>query len=236
MAKNTGKGKDMRVASTLVGLTLMAVSPLARAAGAGAPSDAVPPPPPAAVETAPAATPAPATQRRFDVMLSLVPMEGGKYTTPLGLGQTVTTDASFAYGFVLNFNARVFKGLSVGLAPQVLWNVQSKESPSQLMSLGASKEYDLMLRIAYTQPLVDGIGVYAEVLPGYSILTPPMGKGAKGAVLAVGAGVSMDLTDRIFASIGGGYQIGFQALKVSGESADNGTRYIRITLGGGFRF
>ncbi|MES1209735.1 MAG: hypothetical protein ABUS79_27695, partial [Pseudomonadota bacterium] len=219
---NTGKGKDMRVASTLVGLTLIAVAPLARAAGPGAPRGAAPAEPVESASTA--AAPPPAAQRRFDLVLSLLPMEGGKYTTPLGLGETVTTDASFAYGISLNFNARVFRGLSVGVAPQAIWNVQPKVSPSQLMSLGASKEYDLLLRLAYTQPLVDGISVYAEALPGYSVLTPPMGKGAKGAVVAFGVGVTMDLTDRIFASIGAGYQVGFQALSVSGESADNGTR------------
>ncbi|HVT07297.1 MAG TPA: hypothetical protein VHO67_07555 [Polyangia bacterium] len=229
--------KDIRLAGTLVALTLLGAAPAARAAGAGAPDAAVPPPAPAAVETAaPAAVPSAASKRRFDVTLSLLPMERGKYTSTPMLGTSVTSDASFAYGFALNVNARIIRGLSVGLAPQVIWNVQPKVNPNQLASPGASKEYDLLLRIAYTQFLVDGISVYAEALPGYSVLAPPAGKSPKGAVIAFGVGLMMDLTDRIFASIGGGYQYGFQAITVGSESAENGTRYVRLTLGAGFRF
>jgi hypothetical protein len=228
--------KDMRLAGTLVLVTSMAAAPFARAAGAGAPSSAAPPPAPSTVEMGGQPVETAGPRRRFDVTLSLLPMEHGKYNTTFGPGDTVTSDASFAYGFSLAANARVFRGLSVGLAPQVVWNVQPKVNPSQLASPGASKEYDLLLRIAYTQPLVDGISVYAEVLPGYSLLIPPMGKTPKGPVVAFGVGVMMDLSERVFASIGGGYQYGFQAITIAGESADNKTRYIRLTLGGGFRF
>ncbi len=227
--------KDMRLAGALVFLTSIAVAPVARAAGAGAPDGAAPPPP-STVEAGAQTEIAPAARHRFDVTLSFLPMERGKYDTALTVDNSVTSDASFAYGFNLNFNARIIRGLSVGLAPQVVWNVQPKVNPTQLAGPGASKEYDLLLRIAYTQPLVDGISVYAEVLPGYSLLIPPMGKTPKGPVVAFGVGVMMDLSDRIFASIGGGYQYGFQAISISGENADNRTRYIRLTLGGGFRF
>ena len=229
--------KDIRLAGTLVALTLIGAAPAARAAGAGAPASADPAPAPAAVETTtPAEAPPPAARHRFDVGLSLLPMERGKYSSTPSLGTTVTSDAAFAYGFALNVNARIIRGLSVGLTPQVIWNVKAKVSPDQLASPGASKEYDLLLRIAYTQFLAEGISVYAEVLPGYSLLAPPAGKSPKGPVVAFGVGVMMDLSERIFASIGGGYQYGFQAITVGSESADTSSRYIRLTLGGGFRF
>src|SRR5439155_14131969 len=139
----------------------------------------------AAVETgSPAAAPPVGSQRRFDVTLSLLPMGRGKYTTAVGLGDSVTGDAAFAYGFNLAVNFRIIRGLSVGLAPQAIWNVQPKVSATQLASPGASKEYDVLVRIAYTQPLGEGIAVYAEVLPGYSLLAPPAGKSPKGAVVA----------------------------------------------------
>ncbi len=80
----------------------------------------------------------------MDVTLSLLPMARGKYTTAVGLGDSVTGDAAFAYGFNLAVNARIIRGLSVGLAPQAIWNVQPKVSATQLASPGASKEYDVL--------------------------------------------------------------------------------------------
>jgi hypothetical protein len=167
-----------------------------------------------------------APQRRGQAGLSFMPMGLGKFTASPG-GATTTTDAAFAFGAAVSVGYMVIPGLVVGIAPQVIFNVKPKEDPE-----AGAKEYDLMARVAYALPVVDTIAVYAEALPGYSLLSPPSGDTAKGLVVAFGAGVTMDLSDQVFANLGLGYQIGFQ--KLSGVEVS--ARYLRVALGAGVRF
>jgi hypothetical protein len=234
----------MRKASTLIGLTLVALGAGARA------EDQVPAtPPPSAAAPAPAAVavdpfpdaavvapvPYAPPPRRIKVGLSFLPMGFGRLTTPIG-GMSATGDALFAYGFGVLASFRVFAGLELGIAPQILYNVNYKQYPSVIAAPPAGKETDLMARVAYTFPVVDTIGLYLEALPGYSTISQPGSSSAKGFVLGLGGGIVMDVTDRIFATIGGGYQLGFQSVSVSGTSFDDRTKYVRVNLGGGFRF
>jgi hypothetical protein len=93
-----------------------------------------------------------------------------------------------------------------------------------------------MARLAYTFPVVETIGLYVEALPGYSYLPQPGGISAKGFVVAFDGGADMGITDRIFANLGAGYQLGFQSLNVAGDNVATRTRYVRVSLGGGVRF
>ena len=223
----------MRKASTLIGLTLFAL-------GAGARALEIAPgasPPPTAGIVAPAsdAPPPGPPSRRIEVSLSFLPMGLGKLTTPIG-SMEATGDASFAYGAGLSASYRAIAGLYVGLAPQVIYNVNYKVNPSELAPPPAAKQYDFMARVAYEFSLADRITPYLEVLPGYSIVALSGTSAAKGFVLAVGGGVAMDMTDRIFVNLGIGYQWGFQKVPQTGVELDNKTRYLRVALGGGVRF
>jgi hypothetical protein len=209
----------MRKASTLVGLTLIALAATARA------QESVP----AAAPPAAAELPAP-SPRRAQLGLSFMPMAVGKFISSTA-AMTSTQDASFAFGVGVSASYVVWAGLSVGVAPQAIFNVQPKEG-----SIGAAKQYDLMARVAYTVSVVDTIAVYAEVLPGYSFILPPAGERAQGPVVAFGAGGSMDLSDRTFLNLGVGYQIGYQKLPAVDANADARTKYVRVVLGGGVRF
>jgi len=171
----------------------------------------------------------------MELALSLVPMGLGTYTTPIG-GLEASGDASFAYGFGLSWSYRVIAGLNVGLAPQAIYNVKYKVFPSEIGSVPAATQYDFMARVGYEFALVDGITLYIDALPGYSIIAIPGTSPAKGLVFAAEAGVSMDLSDRVFLKIGGGYEWGFQKVNLSGTSLDNKTSYVRAALGGGVRF
>ena len=213
-----------RTASTLVGLVgLTLVAPIATAR---------------AQETAPAPATAPAaglvarpeSERRLQVGLTLLPMGLGSFTASPG-GMSVTADAAFAFGLGLSAGYVVIPGLTVGLAPQAIFNVKPKEDGG-----AGAKQYDLMARVAYTVPVVETIAVYAEVLPGYSLIAPPSGDTAKGFVLAFGAGGAMDLTDRTFANLGVGYQLGFQKRIAEGIASDVKTKYLRVAFGVGVRF
>ena len=172
-----------------------------------------------------------APQRRLEVGLAVLPMGLGKLTLPIGATE-VTSDASFAYGVGLSVSRPVIAGFSLGLVPQVIFNVQDKVNPSQLAAPPTSHEFDSMARIAYTIPLVEGSRLYLEALPGYSLIAAPHSL-AMGAVVVFGAGLAMDMSERSFVNLGAGYQFGFQAVNGGDERS---SRYLRVELGGGVRF
>ena len=162
-------------------------------------------------------------------------MAQGKYTFSDTFTSTASSDAYFAYGFGLSAGYEVLPGLVVGLAPQVLLNVQPK--PSDTIHPPAAKEYDLMVRIAYELRLADAITVYAEALPGYSRIAPSDDASpSSGLVLAIGAGCAMDLTERFFINLAGGYQMGFQSQSEGIHQLELRTKYVRVAMGGGVRF
>jgi hypothetical protein len=234
----------MRKASTLIGLTLLALGAGARA------EDGVPAAPPAGGAPEPFAAPAPAAvivapapyappfeppPRRMQVDLAFLPMGLGKYTTPIG-GLPTTGDALFAYGGGASWSYRLLYGFNVGVTAQAIFNVNYKVNPSEIAGAPPARQYDGMVRLGYQFPIVDGITVYVDALPGYSIIALPGTSPAKGLVFAAEVGVAMDMTDRIFAKLGAGYEWGFQKVTQSGSDFDNKTSYLRISLGGGVRF
>jgi hypothetical protein len=205
----------------LVGLTLVALAAAARAQ-----------------ETTPvAATSATeAPNRRLHVGLSFLPMSLGKFTGVYG-GFPISADAAFAPGVSLSVGYRVFKGLTLGIAPQALFNVGTKEDPTMAgVPVIMSREFDLMARVAYVCPIVETIALYAEVLPGFSLIMPSEGDVAKGFVIGFGLGAIMDLTDRTYVNLAGGYQWGFQSRTADDVTTDMKTEYVRIALGLGWRF
>jgi hypothetical protein len=241
----------MRKLSTLVGLMVFALGAAARAQE---PAPTPPPPAPAPLPDAAPATPAAATtapvvtvttvpvavdepRRPLEVGLSFLPMGRGKLTTPGG-ASTLTGDAQFAYGGSLSVTYRVIAGLHLGLAPQAIYNVNYKTNPAGngIALPASSTEYDVMARIEYAFPIIDGITLYAEALPGYSLIIVPHAKTPAGPVLALGGGAAMDMSDRIFVNVGVGYQWGFQSLSFSGMAREDRTQYVRVALGVGARF
>jgi opacity protein-like surface antigen len=219
----------MRKVSTLVGLTLFALASTSRAQE-DSPTTATAAP--AADAEAPTLAAEPATaagSRKFEVGLAFLPMALGKFTYSPG-GSPKTVDAAFAYGAGLSISYQVLPGLFVGFAPQYTYNVKDKTSSD------TAKQLDLLARVAYAYRPVDTIAIYAEVLPGYSQILPPAGITATGFVLAFGAGTAMDLSDRFFANVGLGYQMGFQNRAENGLSLETRTKFVRVALGGGVRF
>jgi hypothetical protein len=221
-----------KATSTLIGLTLVALG-----AGARAEDRAPAPPAPAGavVEPLPVAAP-PAEPARLRIALAFLPMGLGKFTTPIS-GMPVEGDASFAYGFGLSADWRIIAGFSAGFAPQVIYNVNYKVYPSELAAPAAVGETDYLVRLAYTYPIVEKVGVYVEALPGYSNVSQHGATAAKGFVFGFGAGADMEMANNIFATLGAGYQLGFQSITdEAGQKQDYRTKYVRVVLGGGARF
>lgn len=190
------------------------------------------------VATAPAeAYAAPAPQKRWQLGLAFLPMGLGEFKSTYGNKQ-ITSDAAFSPGVSLSVSYRIIAGLSVGLAPQLLFKVAPKEDPTeQGMPVTNWQEIDAMVRIAYAYQLVETIAVYAEVLPGYSFMKPEKGDPSKGFVIAGGVGLMMDMSDRLFVNLAGGYQVGFQSRTDGGGlTTDTRSRYVRTVLGVGYRF
>jgi hypothetical protein len=199
------------------------------AASAPAPEAAKAAPAVEVVAAAPEATTESVGARKLQLGLSFLPMSMGKYTY-VKTTDPVSEDAYFAYGVGLSAVYEVLPGLLVGLAPQYTLNVRPRSAAD------GAKQLDVMARVAYAYRLPDGISVFAEVLPGYSMILLKRGAAPKGLVLALGAGCTMDLSARTFASIGVGYQLGFQNQAVGPITVENRTRYLRVALGGGVRF
>jgi hypothetical protein len=206
----------------LVGLTSVALGATARAQEA----------PP--VATATAATAAP--NRTLEVGVAFLPMSLGRVHATYGV-DAITSDAAFAPGVSVSASYEVLPGLSLGVAPQRLWQVESKVDPTMSGTpVTEYSEFDLMARVSYGYRVIEGLKLYAEVLPGYSLMTPTAGHASKGFVLAAGGGVAMDMGDRVFVNIGAGYQVGFQHLPAQDGSKETSTRYVRFVVGAGARF
>lgn len=156
-------------------------------------------------------------------------MYGGVAFLPMPFGKGDGYDIAFAYGVGVSLGYVVVRGLSVGVAPQLLFNIRHH-------SVDPSQQYDLMARIAYAVPVAARIAVYGEFLPGYSVISPPKGDSARGLVVAVGVGAAVDLADRVFANLGVGYQWGFQTIWVDGTQYYDRDKFLRIALGGGVKF
>jgi hypothetical protein len=218
----------MRKASTLlfglVGLTSILLAQTARAQ-----------------EVVPVAegTAAPARERRLQIGVAFLPLAAGKFDFKAG-GMDTSVDTAIVPGYSLSASYEVLHGLSVGVAPQAFFGVKAKDDQEGALdpsgNIITSKEYDLLARVAYAYPIVDTIRLYAEVLPGYSLIMPSFGHTSKGFVLAGGVGAAIDLGDTAFISLGGGYQIGFQQLPAIDKGAQSRTRFVRVALGVGVRF
>jgi hypothetical protein len=223
----------MRKVAILVGLLSSAFT-AAAAAQDGAPTGE----PAGASLASSAALPAGWPTQRLELTAAVLPMVFGT----IGGGQEVlfpSADAAVAFGVGVSVGYRIVSGLSVGLAPQILFNVKGDDDAES-----AATEYDLLARVAYAYPVLPRLTVYGELLPGYSVLSLPAHfrnvEGAavdnpKGFVLVVGGGAALDLTDKLFVHLGIGYQVGFQRGSVGGRSFDYKTEFLRVSLGGGVR-
>jgi len=154
----------------------------------------------------------------------------GRFISTPG-GMRADQQAAFAAGAGISVGYEILPGLSVGLAPQYIYNVKVKDEAGS-----AAKELDAMARIAYTYTLTEGTGLYAEVLPGYSIILPPDGSKPAGFVVAAGVGAILDMGEHAFANFGAGYQLGFQNVATDAGTSQTRTKFVRISIGGGYRF
>ncbi|HJX64960.1 MAG TPA: outer membrane beta-barrel protein [Polyangia bacterium] len=231
------------LATSLMSYAAMAQTPpegappvIGDAPPAGAPPEIAPAPAPA---PAPEAAPVAASESKFQVGVAFLPILLGKYKMSGG-GMNESQDLKFAYGFGITAGYTVIPGLSVGLAPQLILGLKPDVAGAPSDS---ATELDIMARIAYAYHVIPALAIYAEVMPGYSIIMiPDSWKGgvsmdsAKGFVFAGGVGAAYDINEMFFVNLAVGYQIGFQSTSVMSTSVDMKTSALRIAVGGGVKF
>lgn len=137
-------------------------------------------------------------------------------------------DMAPAYGVSPSVDYRIVRGLSLGVVPQILFNIKRRADP-------ALRQYDFMARVAYTLQVATRIALYGEGLAGYSVISPPAGDSAKGWVLALGTGGIIDIVQRVFVNVGAGYQWGLQMIAIDGIIHGDNTQFVRLVLGAGMR-
>jgi len=154
----------------------------------------------------------------------------GKFNGALG-GMPFSSDAALSYGVALRVGYVVVPGVTIAFAPQGFLNVKPKDQEEE-----GARQYDIMARLEYALQLAEAITVFVDVLPGYSLIVPPHGDIAKGLVLGIGGGAAIPLSERLFADLDIGYQVGFQSLPAAEMNAETRTRYVRLAIGIGARF
>jgi hypothetical protein len=224
----------MRKVSLFIGSAILPAvlsASLAVALPAHAEPTGAPPPETAAAQPA-LDTPPP--HPRFQVTVSYLPMAYGKITSKIA-GHTDTGDSAFASGVGLAASANIYKGFMVGIVPQAIWKAKVKADPMSgaATKFGTDTEYDLLLRLAYAYQIPGVATFYAEIMPGYSTLYPATADTAKGLVMVYGIGGELDMTKRIFANFGIGYQTGYQT---ETSTAFYRNKFVRVALGVGVRF
>jgi hypothetical protein len=192
----------------------------------------------AVAEPKAAAAPEVAQDPTVHVGAAFLSMPLGKIATG-SAGNDTSSNLDFAYGVGVWAGIRVAGGLSLGVAPQALFHLSAMDSDGYPV-IDSKKEYDLMARIAYAYAVVPKVAVYAEALPGYSLVTydkivvGSKAPRAHGIVIGGGLGALVDIDDRLFVNVGVGYQAGFQVSHGITEQ-DVKTRFLRIALGGGVK-
>lgn len=213
------------------------------------PSVATPPSPWPARAPASAAQPVPAApDRKIQVGVAFLSTFLGQATiggTPDQQTTDRTPDLDTAYGISLSLGYNVIAGLSLGVAPQFFWNLTTNNLVFSASHYKSDMELDLMARIAYAYKVIPKLAVYAEVLPGYSIISYqfPVAEDkvgrvfwsgrSRGYVIGFGAGAAYDITDMFFANLGVGYQLGYQSVPNGTDHAR--TQFLRIAVGGGLK-
>lgn len=176
------------------------------------------------------------SRMRVAAQVELLPLGSGKNTIA---GTSMTTDAATAYGVTGMFDYAVTPYLSIGVAPRIVFNVTSADASSEDK---ADKELDLRARVVGHMPVSRGLELYAALTPGYTIVLSSTDgvNSATGFAIGGAAGLTYDLSPKMFVGAEVGYQRAFTSSDVmvgtQSVSTDLDLSYMHVGLGAGTRF
>jgi hypothetical protein len=180
-------------------------------------------------------------RRRGNLLVQFDYLADGNLTTRVidaSGTRAVAADLAPTYAVGAQLNHAATPHFSVGLAPRFVVAVNSNE-----VQVGAptDRELDLRLRgLLHTRLGESPVEVFAFVEPGYSYIflgkPVPRRRDPNGPTLALGLGVTLDLSERLFLAAEIGYQFGFQSTSANGVKFATETDYAHVGLGAGTRF
>jgi hypothetical protein len=178
-----------------------------------------------------------APRMRVQAQLEMLPLGSTKASVA---GASESTDLALAYGVTGAFDYAVMPYLSIGVAPRLVLDVNEKDGPE---SGSSDTQVDLRARIVGHIPVARGLEVYAALTPGYTlVLSGTEGvPDANGFAIGGAAGLTYDVSPRLFVSGEVGYQRAFTSAEImptAGTSveADLDVSYMHVGLGAGTRF
>jgi opacity protein-like surface antigen len=177
-----------------------------------------------------------APRMRAEAQVELLPLGSGNQTVG---DASVSRDTAVAYGISAGFDYAITPYLSIGVSPRLLLNIK----PSDQDGGTADKEIDLRARVVGHVPVAPGLEIYGALLPGYAFVLPGEDgvDTARGFAIAGAAGVTYDVSSKLFLGAELGYQRAFTSADVmtgAGQkvSTDLDLSYMHVGIGAGTRF
>jgi opacity protein-like surface antigen len=151
--------------------------------------------------------------------------------------RSMTTDLATAYGITGILDYSITPHFSIGAAPRLVLNINSKDAQDE----ASDKEIDLRLRLRGRFPVLPGLELYVAFSPGYVIILPGDAvNDATGFAVGGAAGLTYDISSRVFAGAEVGYQRAFTTSTntIAGQRIvlDVDLSYLHVGLGAGARF
>jgi hypothetical protein len=137
---------------------------------------------------------------------------------------TGTADFPAAYSAELQAGYRLFRFVSVALAPQMVFNLRPQGQP-------AARELDVFVQTTGHLVLSPRWDFNAFLAPGYSVLYIPAADDASGLAVRWGAGPMYHLSEHISVAVELSQQIGFQDTVRNSDTVDMATSFVSLLAG-----
>ena len=140
----------------------------------------------------------------------------------------ISGDTATAYGISGLFEARVTPNISIGFAPNLIFNVKGADETD------SATEIDLPLRLAAGADVAPSVRLYGFASPGYSILFPPDGGDVgnpSGFMIGFGGGAGFLVAPNVMVTGELGYQLRFLSATPRGVEVTYKSNYLTLGLG-----
>jgi hypothetical protein len=148
-------------------------------------------------------------------------------------GQSSSLDSATAFGIGGLIDYHVTPIISVGFAPNLLFNVKATSDND------SGSELDLPIRVSAGGDVAPKVRLYGFLAPGYSIYFPPSnGQGdighPSGFMLGLGGGAGFQVAPKVMLTGELGYQFRFSSVNFAGTDISLQINYLTFAAGAVF--